>query len=553
MSGPVVQVVNSDGEFSDSQEWFSEDSDLGAEVLTVVAVLGPQASGKSTLCNAAFGANFDVAERGKVGSATTKGISAAKAESSPTTLILDIEGCDSRSRGRGGKAFQARCAALAASLADVIVLNIWYHDIGRLDATGYGLLESIFNEAVKASSDYDSFKSALVFAVRDTDDDVGADQLKDLLMSDAEELWQSYSTDASMCDFFDVIVVPFPHMRHREDEFRTMCSSFGARIADPKSSDYLIETPYSKGIPADSCVVFARGVWESLSTSSGRGASQSAAGGDSISARDVEGADESLIAAYRCNEAFSEALQIASDKTDAFRQPLDDGDKVDGLGQKMEEVMNEALQCYDDGAEEFADEPIHSRKRRELSSILDTSLHALFLKQIQLLRENALAHFKSATSSEDMPSDFAFFTADSLFSREAEESKRPGSGWSYNNERTDLQNMMQEISTQRKRLLTSQVAAAQQHANAMQYLQVQQAHLQAMQQQSFGGSPGQWNIGAAYRPPDTNINASLSYQQGRTNIQISMVPDESASLLGPNGFTAGVGPGNLGLSFNINA
>jgi hypothetical protein len=73
-----------------------------------------------------------------------------------------------------------------------------------------------------------------------------------------------------------------------------------------------------------------------------------------------------------------------------------------------------------------------------------------------------------------------------------------------------------------------------------------------MQQQSFGGSAGQWNVGAAYRPPDTNINASLSYQQGRTNIQISMVPDESASLLGPNGFTAGVGPGNLGLSFNIN-
>ncbi len=62
---------------------------------------------------------------------------------------------------------------------------------------------------------------------------------------------------------------------------------------------------------------------------------------------------------------------------------------------------------------------------------------------------------------------------------------------------------------------------------------------------------GQWNVGAAYRPPDTNINASLSYQQGRTNIQISMVPDESASLLGPNGFTGGVGPGNLGLSFNI--
>ena len=93
---------------------------------------------------------------------------------------------------------------------------------------------------------------------------------------------------------------------------------------------------------------------------------------------------------------------------------------------------------------------------------------------------------------------------------------------------------------------------AEQQANAFQYLQMQQAQLQAIQQQQFGGGSGNWNIGAAYRPPDSNINISTGYQQGRTNIQISMVPDEQASLLGPNGFTSGVGPANLGLSLNLN-
>ena len=42
-----------------------------------------------------------------------------------------------------------------------------------------------------------------------------------------------------------------------------------------------------------------------------------------------------------------------------------------------------------------------------------------------------------------------------------------------------------------------------------------------------------------------------AYQQGRCNLQVSMVPDEGANLLGPNGFTNGVGPANLGLSFQI--
>jgi hypothetical protein len=87
---------------------------------------------------------------------------------------------------------------------------------------------------------------------------------------------------------------------------------------------------------------------------------------------------------------------------------------------------------------------------------------------------------------------------------------------------------MQEISAKRKRLLSSHVAAAPQHANAMQYLQVQQAHAQAMQQQSFGGSAGQWKVGAVYRPPATSIKSGLSSQQGSTNIQISMVDDDSA-------------------------
>lgn len=547
MAGSVVQVVDGDGSFAEVEQWFEEDAGLGDTVPKIVAVLGPQASGKSTLCNASLGTAFDVASRGTVGAATTKGVCAAKAAGSETTLVLDIEGADSRSRGRAGKVFQARVAALAASLADVIVLNLWYHDIGRTDASGYALLGTVFDEAVKSSADGATFQSALVFAVRDADDDLNTDELQKALMEDAQEIWSGFSSEIALEDVFTVTTVAFPHMRHRKDAFDSVAADFGKRLTDPSSGSFIPKDDFSKGIPADSCVVFARGIWDSQS-----GTSSSAAKGGAGGEAGGDGGEDSLVAAYRCNEAFSEALQVAQSKVDEFSTGLDEGEKIEGLGAKMDEVMTDSFQVYDDAADEFADEPIHARKRRELSSILDTSLHGLFLKQIQLLRENALAHFKSSTSSEDMPSDFAFFTADSLFSREAEESKRPGSGWTYNNERTDLQNMMQEISTQRKRLLTSQVASAQQHANAMQYLQVQQAHMQAMQQQQYGGSAGQWNVGAAYRPPDTNINASLSYQQGRTNIQISMVPDESASLLGPNGFTAGLLGGNLGLSLNMN-
>lgn len=68
----------------------------------------------------------------------------------------------------------------------------------------------------------------------------------------------------------------------------------------------------------------------------------------------------------------------------------------------------------------------------------------------------------------------------------------------------------------------------------MQYLQMQQQQLQAIQQQVQGAS-SPWNMGVAYRVPDSNINLSCAYQQGRANVQISCVPDESVPLLGANG------------------
>jgi hypothetical protein len=49
------------------------------------------------------------------------------------------------------------------------------------------------------------------------------------------------------------------------------------------------------------------------------------------------------------------------------------------------------------------------------------------------------------------------------------------------------------------------------------------------------GQASPWNVGLAYRIPDTSINLSGSYQQGKGNIQLSCVPDESLPLLGPNG------------------
>ena len=64
------------------------------------------------------------------------------------------------------------------------------------------------------------------------------------------------------------------------------------------------------------------------------------------------------------------------------------------------------------------------------------------------------------------------------------------------------------------------------------------------------GNDSPWNAGLAWRVPETNVNLSGALQRGKSNVVVSVVPDDSASLLGPNGFNKPrVGAGDLALSY----
>merc|ERR1711862_874227 len=140
--------------------------------------------------------------------------------------------------------------------------------------------------------------------------------------------------------------------------------------------------------------------------------------------------------------------------------------------------------------------------------------------------------------------------ADARFLREAESSTRPSSTWTYDAERSALQSILSDFATTSNKLTETQLKSAQQQQTAMQFLQSQQQMIQQLQMQLYGQSTP-WNVGVAYRIPDTNFNLQGSYQQGRANVQLSCVQDDYAQMLGPSGFTSGVGPGNLGLSLNL--
>jgi len=234
---------------------------------------------------------------------------------------------------------------------------------------------------------------------------------------------------------------------------------------------------------------------------------------------------------------------------------------VADFGSKADTIVNKALEEFASSAPEGDDSEVYEAKLEQIEAALDAPLQVLYLKQLALLREQALQKYRAASKvSGGGTSEYeAMLQADAFFVREAESSTRDevssdatdaDGGWDFSGERSALQTVMNRLAESGQKATEVQLKSAQQQQTAMQFLQSQQQMIQQLQMQLYGQS-SPWNVGFAYRVPDTNFNLQGTYQQGRANVQVSCVPDEYAPFLGPNGFTNGVGPGNLGLSLNL--
>lgn len=137
----------------------------------VVAVIGCQSSGKSTLLNRLFETKFETMDNQMGRQQTTKGIWMSKQtmdNGKNLNLIFDIEGTDSKERGDQRTTFEQTTSMLALAIADVLMINMWTNDIGRYGASNYGLLEVIFECNLKLFGQQSAKK--LMFVLRDFDD-----------------------------------------------------------------------------------------------------------------------------------------------------------------------------------------------------------------------------------------------------------------------------------------------------------------------------------------------------------------------------------------------
>jgi len=186
---------------------------------------------------------------------------------------------------------------------------------------------------------------------------------------------------------------------------------------------------------------------------------------------------------------------------------------------------------------------------------LDAALRLVYEKQLRVLRDVAIQDFRRATpyASADGASGASADEHERLgrteraFCVAAVESSRPS--WSYEAARRELRESLFAVAARGSEVRAATLKAAQQRANYFTVLRKLVLELEDATKKRLGlDSPV--DAAVAWRVPDTNINLSAALQRAKTNVQLSVVPDDSAPLLSTTGFNKPrVAAGDLAMSY----
>ncbi|KAH8918445.1 root hair defective 3 GTP-binding protein [Atractiella rhizophila] len=382
----TLQIIDESQQFSTSvpdsiKRWGLYDAGFGYDV---VAVFGSQSTGKSTLLNRLFGSKFAVmseTERRQ----TTKGIWMTRAKGM-NVLVMDVEGTDGRERGED-QDFERKSALFSLATSEVLIVNLWEHQVGLYQGANMGLLKTVFEVNLglfQASSKGSSQgRTLLLFVIRDHVGSTPLANLQNTLTSDMAKIWEGLSKpsgleSARLEDYFDLAFFPLPHKILQPEEFEKQVLVLRKRFEDSKDPDFVFKPVYHKRIPADGVGAYMNGIWDQV-----------------VSNKDLDlPTQQELLAQFRCDEIAAGVFEVFEGAVKSFRRPVEQGVVVPELGEGMGSARKTALDKFDTAASRYH-QGVYHRKRADLLSKINASLSPLFLGQVKNSHKAIVLSFKT--------------------------------------------------------------------------------------------------------------------------------------------------------------
>ncbi|TBU45789.1 protein SEY1 [Dichomitus squalens] len=432
-SSERIQIINDEKQFNPEltkqiEKWglLSAGFDYN-----LVAVFGSQSTGKSTLLNRLFGTNFDVMDETRR-QQTTKGIWMCKAKGA-NVLVMDVEGTDGRERGED-QDFERKSALFSLASSEVLIVNLWEHQVGLYQGANMGLLKTVFEVNLglfgKKTPDGRNQRTLLLFVIRDHIGTTPLANLQATLTQDMQKIWDSLSKppelkDRQLSDYFDLSFFALPHKVLVPDKFEAEVQELKKRFTEKPREDYVFSPAYHKRIPADGVAFYMEGIWEQVQTN-----------------KDLDlPTQQELLAQFRCDEISSAALAEFNEQSKSQKRPIESGKVVEGLGKMMRAWRSQALERYDRDASRYH-QGVYKRKRVDLIGVIDSTLSALFLGQLKNLHKSSLASYKKEMLDGMRGEGYNFADVvasararlEKRFLQGAQEALVEGTDWSYEEE-----------------------------------------------------------------------------------------------------------------------
>lgn len=440
-NGCVTQLIDGSGKFNDKGlDRFLEEvkfSRCGINY-AVVAIMGPQSSGKSTLLNHLFHTEFREmnAEEGR--SQTTQGIWMARCDGiSPFTIAMDLEGSDGRERGQDDTAFEKQSALFALAIADIVLINIWCIEIGREQAANRPLLRTVFHAMMRVFGNHR--KTTLLFVIRDKSKSP-LEKLKRDVLEDVNKIWNEIPKRAeykctTISQLFRVEVVALPSYEDKEEKFKEEVDSLRNLFANSTSPGGLAGDRRGN-VTASAFSLSAQHIWKTIKDD-----------------RDLHlPSHKVMLATVRCEEILKEKLAQLIHNADWLKtKKTAETGLVPDLGKRLGTILSTCLYEYDEETMDF-DETVRRSKRELLKSKLLDVLYSAFInmlghKRFEVFNEfkQKLNHLESIKDGREIFASVRTLTEDSInkFDKGCSDATIENAHWDASSVRDKLLNDME--------------------------------------------------------------------------------------------------------------
>ncbi|THU62517.1 hypothetical protein C4D60_Mb01t05970 [Musa balbisiana] len=300
--------------------------------------------------------------------------------------------------------FEKQSALFALAVSDIVLINMWCHDIGREQAANKPLLKTVFQVMMRLFSPR---KTTLLFVIRDKTK-TPLENLEPILREDIQKIWDSVPKpqahkETPLSEFFNVQVVALSSYEEKEEQFKEQikhlylpisdifffglsCHNNEQKVASLRQRFYHSIAPGGLAgdrrgvIPASGFSFSAQQIWKVIKDN-----------------KDLDlPAHKVMVATVRCEEIANEKLTYMAAMEEWLQ--LEEAvrhDLVPGFGKNLSVILDKCLSGYDMEAVYF-DESVRISKRQQLESKLLQLVNPAYESMLGHIRAKTLDGFKEA-------------------------------------------------------------------------------------------------------------------------------------------------------------